>query len=138
MSLLEEIRQKVFAASDRPLLSVEVPEWGCTVYIRTGSAYENEQVVEQMQKLAESKKARDSSWRAWFLQQYLCDPDGNKLFSGDDYKKLGERSSKVIVRLYKEATRFNGMATGEEEEDEYEDVKKKSAEEQSGSGSDYL
>jgi len=128
------LKEKIAAANDRPVHEVEVPEWSCTVHLRTGSAYEMEQIIERIQKNAKSGR-KDSHHMAWVLSQFLCEDDGTLAYTGDEYKQLGNRSYSVISRLYNEAARINGLI--EEEEDE-EEAKKKSPEEESGSGSDCL
>lgn len=129
------LREDILGLNDSPLQEVEVEEWGKTLFVRIASAQESENILDRMQKL--TKGRHDGSWRAWFLQQVLCDAEGNRLFSGDDYKKLGEKNGVVIKRLFKLAAEINGLIDSDES-GEVDDDPKNSSEETTDSGSDYL
>jgi len=127
-------REAIDSAKDRPLNPVEVEEWGCTVHLRTGSAFEMTAILERMKKNADSPR-KDPYHMAWVLSKFLCEADGTPIYPGEDYKLLGDRSFDVVSRLCQHALKLNGLSSDDEDEAETE---KKLETEESDSGSDYL
>jgi len=110
MALLS--KDAILAASDIPYEDVEVPEWGGTVRVRglTGAERDAHEV-----KMAEARRKGVAlevvlhNFRARLVVKCLIDEQGNRLFSDDDAKVLGEKSAPVIDRLFDVARRLSGM-----------------------------
>jgi hypothetical protein len=110
MSLTKE---QILAADDSGLLEVPVPEWDGSVYIRcmtvaARDAYENDWV--------QNKHKGVENFRTKFLQKVLCDADGQLLFTEQEIAVLGEKSARVMNRLWTKAMSHNALAESDVEQ----------------------
>jgi len=103
-------RQQILEAEDRPTVTVEVPEWGGSVCIRSMSGAERDSFEKQFM----DEKA--SNIRAQFLVKCLVDDDGNRIFSDKEAAALGNKSGAVLTRLFEEASRLNHLSADDVEE----------------------
>lgn len=89
-------RDSILAVNDTSIASVDVPEWGGSVYVRpmTGrdrDAYDMEIV---------SAGGKIENMRARFAVRVVCDADGNPIFKPEDADALGKKSAKALDRIY--------------------------------------
>lgn len=91
-------------ASKGELHPVEVPEWGCTVFVREISVEERSRLFAKLEE--KDHEARLSVWVCLFT---LADAEGNRLFTEDDYDALASKPAKVIDRLGRIAADRNLM-----------------------------
>lgn len=85
-----------------------VPEWGDDpVYIRVLSA-------KTQLALTDGVEAKDMPFRV--LVGCVCDADGNPIFQDGDEEALQEFPFPVIMRVFAEAARVNGLSSAELEE----------------------
>jgi hypothetical protein len=96
-------REQIIAANDRPTETVDVPEWGGSVSVRTMSGALRDRVE------AAFLKDKSTSFRARVLAATLCGEDGQLLFTEADIEALGEKSIKPIQRVYDVAIRLNAV-----------------------------
>jgi hypothetical protein len=104
-------REAILAADDQKTEKVEVPEWGGCVYVRSMSAYDRDQYeAEQTNLKKEGGDAIDlRNFRARLVARTACDADGNRLFTNEDAEALGSKSALAMSRLFKVASRLNGL-----------------------------
>lgn len=112
------LKDQILAANDMPSEPVTVPEWGVTVQMRTLSAYERDAFS---QATVNGKKMDLSNVRARFVALCMTDDTGARVFSDTEADALGSKSTRIVERLWKVASRLNGMG-----EDEAEDLAKNS------------
>ena len=110
-------RETILAANDLKPETVEVPEWGGSVYVRmlTGSerdAFEQSIVTGR----GKNRTTVMENIRARLCVLCLCDESGGRLFSDDDIDALGDKSAAALDRLFAVAQRVNGLS-GEDVED---------------------
>jgi monomeric isocitrate dehydrogenase len=103
---------QIFSADDLGLVPVNVKEWGGTVYIRVMSVGE----MEAYQREFAEKKEKMENWRAKLLVACLCDKDGKSLFTREQIDKLGNKSVKVMARLFDLAMKHNAVTDKDVEE----------------------
>lgn len=104
MPTREEILAAARHGKPQPL---DVPEWGGTVWLRVLSA--KDQLA-----LTEGIEQRDVPFRV--LIGCVCDEDGNAIFEQGDEDALMEQPFPVIMRVFAEAAKLNGLSSRELEE----------------------
>lgn len=105
MSLTRE--QILAARRNRKPERMEVPEWGGDVFLKVLTAQEQSD-------LSEGVTGRELMGR--LLIRSIVDEDGNRLLRDEDFGALMEHEFPVIVRVFGEAARLNGMTNRELEE----------------------
>lgn len=105
-------RAAILAANDLATVTVDVPEWGGAVIIRsmTGGqrdAYE----TSLMTKDSSGRYSVDTeNMRAKLVIFTAVDETGTPLFTPDDLPALASKSAAVIERLFVAAQRINGLS----------------------------
>lgn len=111
MALLS--KADILSADDIAHEDVPVPEWGGEVRVRglTGaqrSLIEATMVISKGQEVAVRIEAfRDLRER--LVAASLVDEKGRRLFTDAEVAKLGEKSGRVLTRLFEIASRLSGM-----------------------------
>ena len=100
------LRELILAANDRPLRAVEVPEWGCTVYLRPLNGNGR---VNLLRALASNK---NDAVYGDALVYAICDADGNAVFTKDDIAALNDKNGQVLERLADELVKASGAGPG--------------------------
>jgi hypothetical protein len=107
----------ILNAKDAKLQSVEVPDWGGTLYLRVMSASERDAYEDEMYRIkGKDVEVNRLNARARLLVRCLCDEQGTRLFSDDDAKALGAKSAKVMGKLFDRASKLNGLSASDVEE----------------------
>lgn len=110
------LREKILAAEDRPFRDVPTPEWAGngvpTARVITMAAADRD-TWEAEAMLARTQlegTARLRNMRAALVVRCLVDPEsGERIFSDQDVEPLGQKSAKVIDRLFAVATDLNAV-----------------------------
>lgn len=89
----------IFAAQDLRTETVDVPEWGGSIAVRTMTAKEAEDFGETPKK--------DSLLR--LVELCTVGPEGERLFTHEDLARLAEKSWVVILRVHLKAAELNGL-----------------------------
>jgi len=101
-------REQILAARrNRKPQRFEVPEWGGEVFIRVLSA-------EDQMALADGEDSKQVPVKV--LCATLVDEDGTRLFTDDDAAELAREDFPVIMRVFSEAAKLNGLSTKELDE----------------------
>lgn len=103
-------REAILDADDRKYDSVDCPEWGGTVRVRslTGSqrdAYE----ASIIQTNGADRKMNLRNARAKFVVLVVVDGDGRQLFSAEDVAALGRKNAAPIERIFDAGRKLSGM-----------------------------
>lgn len=112
---MSDLKQKIISAAKK-LESVEVPEWGVTVYLCRMTAGERDVFMRE----TEARKATNDffSLDRLLVVLTLCDASGVRQFDNPD--ELKDADSLVLERLCKRAMYINGLT-----DEAREDIKKK-------------
>lgn len=109
MPLLD--KSGILAAQDIEFEDVPVPEWGGTVRIYGLTGTERDRfeagVVEQR---GARVRANLKNVRARLVAMAMRDEDGKRLFSDAEVAALGEKSAKVLDRLFDVAARLSRLS----------------------------
>lgn len=114
-----KIRDLIFALDDRPLVPVEVPEWGRTLYVRALSSEDRDLLEAATSEIvAEHKKLKrlaeehgDEEFpalsqadilpgqRARICALATCDAEGKAIFEWSDIDRLRKKNGRAVERL---------------------------------------
>jgi hypothetical protein len=108
--------EDIFAANDVDVKSVDVPEWGGTVYVKAWTAGEREQFEQSI--LTDDGKINRNGFRAKAVALSLCDSEGNLLFANGEIDKLQTKSAASIDRIFAACDAQNKITGDEEKEAE--------------------
>lgn len=112
-------RDNILAAEDLSRELVEVPEWGGHIYVRalTGTerdAYEDSLMQERVERRGRRQEVTRSLnlryARAKLCALTIVDSEGNRLFSDNDVRELGNKSAAALNRAYEVASRLSGLS----------------------------
>lgn len=99
-------KSAILAVSDLEIVPVEVPEWGGTVYLKGMSGTDRDRVEMEASRIV---KGAAGNFRALVVAKCLCDSKGVRMFADADIGALGEKSGKVLDRLFDTARKLSGM-----------------------------
>ncbi len=105
------IRNQIRKAQDRASETVEVPEWGVTVEVRSMTGRQRAAIVSVL--TSEDGNRMEAIW-GWVLVTCLYDPEtGEQVFEEDDAEwLLDEKSSTVLDSLSGVCLRVAGIVEG--------------------------
>jgi hypothetical protein len=87
-----------------------VPEWNCTVYIRSITAQELDSwQAETYQLNGTNVETNMTNIRARLVARCLVDEHGERAFTNEQAHELGAKNNQVVERLYKVATKLNAV-----------------------------
>lgn len=102
----------IFAANDLTTQSVDVPEWGGSVLIRSMTGAQRDAYETSLLKKDDAGKfiVDTDDMRAKLIVFTAVDESGAALFTADDIPALSAKSAGVIERLFVVAQRLNGLS----------------------------
>ena len=113
----QAIREIILQADDLPQQSVECPEWGQTLNVRTLTGAERDDFENAVQSAGKTKGGMDlRGLKIKLVLLTLCDEDGELLFDATDEIVLNSKSSKAIDRIFQVAQKLNGLTAEDAEE----------------------
>lgn len=104
-------REQILGARDFTIESMEVPEWGGTVYLRSLKGKGRDAFEGSRVRITDDKKVEmiHDNTRARLLSMTLCDEQGNLIFTEEDVETLGEKNAAVLDKLFDVAQRMSGL-----------------------------
>lgn len=106
--MASKLREQILASKGIKREPVEVPEWGCTVYVKTMTGAEREAWAKSL--LGADKKPDPQEFQAKLVVRTLVDEDGEPIFEPGDAATLHrEHSAAVIGTLFKAADKLNAL-----------------------------
>lgn len=107
------LRDQILAADDRPWMDVPTPEWGVpTVRIvsMSGADRDSWEAAALIRRAQAEGTARLRNLRAELVARCAVDPaTGERIFSEEDIEALGQKSARVLDRLFAAATQLNAV-----------------------------
>lgn len=107
------IREKALAYKELPRKELYIPEWDCTVYIRTLGQRER---TRWEQITTNNKGRRTDDILAQFVVLCVCEEDGRPAFTAADIPELLESSSVPFQRIWEVAGPMNRFTVQDAEE----------------------
>ena len=98
-------KDAILAADDLPRETVNVPEWGGEVLVRTMSGTDRDAFEASLLE----KDGRMENVRARLVALTLCDAQGDRLFDDSQSVALGRKSARALDRVFSVAQRLNGI-----------------------------
>jgi hypothetical protein len=105
--------EDIVGADDIRYETVEVPEWGGAVRLRSITGAERDRYTNFVESLKDAKgnlKKHDGLITR-LLQLCLVDGKGDQLFSGAQVEKLKAKNGEVLERLATIASKLNGLSS---------------------------
>ncbi len=103
-------KDQIVDKTDVEVKEVYVPSWGDSVFIRVMGADENDRYQRYyLNKDGKVDINKLQGARARLCALCICDEKGNRLFSDDEAKELGKKSTKAIELIVKECNKLNGL-----------------------------
>ena len=114
-------RNAILEAKDLPTETVDVPEWGGQVIVRTLTGEERDQYETSMFEIVGEGSKRTAitkleNIRATLVALTIVDEEGQRMFTRDDIVALGNKSAAALDRIYEVARTLSGLS--EEDMDE--------------------
>ncbi|HWE95756.1 MAG TPA: hypothetical protein VG269_17460 [Tepidisphaeraceae bacterium] len=111
------LRDIINNAVDCQREAVPVPEWDCTVYIRSVTAAEIDSwQCETYAVNGSNVEVNRKNIRARLLARCLVDEAGQRAFTDEQAEELGTKNNRVIERLYKIAEKLNAVTAKDVED----------------------
>jgi len=107
-------RDQILSADDfASAKTVDVPEWGGSVRVRSMSAGERDLYEQDL--VAGRDGDRVANVRARLLAFVIVDEEGNRVFSEEDIEALGNKSVVAVDRVFAVAQRMNSLTQADVE-----------------------
>jgi hypothetical protein len=100
-------KEQILKASDLKSETIEVPEWGGSVNIRTLTGAERDAFEQTM--VIKKGKTNLVNIRARLCAVTIVDDAGNLVFDDKDIEDLGKKSGAALDRVFAVAQRLNGF-----------------------------
>jgi hypothetical protein len=107
-------KDQILNAEDVKYETVDVPEWGGPVRLRTVAAKDRDAFDRALFPKPGVRNMED--FRARVVAMCVVDEDGNRVFSDADIPMLSQKSAAAIDRLIPVAQRLSGLTTADVEE----------------------
>lgn len=107
----------ILGCHDMRIKTVEVPEWGGSVRLRSLTGAERDAFEALLVKDIDGKRVPDlANLRAKLLAATIVDEEDRQIFSAGDIASLGKKSAVALDRVFNVAQRLNGMSADAVEE----------------------
>ncbi len=108
----DEILANIQARKNMKVETIDVPEWGGVVYLRTMSAGERDAFEASCMVLGENgdKAKQDlTNFRAKLVSKCVVDETGNRIFTDDHIPELALEAATVIDPIFGKCQSLNAM-----------------------------
>ena len=107
----------ILAAKDMETVTVECPEWGGDVVVKSMTGTERDAFETSLTKKGKGGKPESdtANMRARMVAAAAVDDKGAQLFTAAQVADLGKKNAKVLDRLFDVASKLNGMFDGDVE-----------------------
>lgn len=109
-------RQQILEADDTKYETVECPEWGGDVRLRSISGAKRDQYEQSLvEERGNSRKMNLRNARAKLIILCAVDETGRPLFTSEDLRALGAKNAAPLDRLFDAARKLTGMSDNDVE-----------------------
>lgn len=109
------LRDDIFAIEDRKIEPVTIPEWNCTIYVRSLSGAERDTLEWGLLDAQKAGKLKLLG-RAMLAAAYACDESGAPIWTEADVPKLADKNALALNRIREAGDKLNQMTKAAEEE----------------------
>jgi len=100
-------KDQILQADDIRKEQVEVPEWGGSVWVKTMSGAERDQLEASI--ISTPGERNMENLRAKIVALSVVDPNGERLFSFEEAIELTKKSARALDRVFSVAQRLSGF-----------------------------
>lgn len=110
-------KDQILEANDLKNESVDVPEWGGSVLVRTMTGADRDSFEASMVSIGSDgiRKPEMSNMRSKLVALTVVDDAGNRIFDAIDVPMLARKSAAAIERVFDVAQRLNGLGAKAED-----------------------
>lgn len=102
-------KYEILAAQDRPLVAMDVPEWGGTIFLKALSISRAMALRSKYMGLDGVPKPETGlSFVLDSIAACIVDESGQPLFSSDELEILGEKNPNVVNKVFQKIEEING------------------------------
>lgn len=109
------LRESILAKDDRKKVKINVPEWGCEVYLYSMTARDFTSLLAMTER---SGGVTPEDWYSRIVYLSVCDENGTRIFNESDIPELQDKNAKVIQRIARRAEQLNKMDSSIQEQAE--------------------
>ena len=111
-------KDQILSAQDVVIETIDVPEWGGSVNVRSITAAERGQIEAAAATFKETHGKGDfaKTFTLKFAALALCDERGARLFKDEEVSALAQKNASVISRIAEVAQRLSGFTKKDMEE----------------------
>jgi hypothetical protein len=112
-------KQTILQVVDAGIESVEVKEWGTTVYVRTFSGKARDKLDKFIASKCndEGKLVDPTGIKVMAVLLSLCDENGKLIFEDGDFDALQEKNANAISTIYDASAKLNALGEQAEKKD---------------------
>ena len=100
----------ILGSHDMRIQTVDVPEWGGSVRLRTLTGTERDAFEATLVRVVDGKRVPEmDNLRAKLLAATIVDEQDRQVFSASDVAALGRKSALALDRVFSVAQALNGM-----------------------------
>lgn len=111
------IATDIFAVPDLEPEWLDIPEWGGGLFVRPMTGLERDNYEQSLVRgKGPNREVNIANARAKLVVMVSVDSDGNDIFTKGDVKRLGNKSSAALNRIFELATKQSGMSEADIEE----------------------
>ena len=107
-------KDQILQAKDARMEEVKVPEWEGSVFVRSLTGRERDQLEAEI--LQTPGKKNMENLRSKLIALSAVDEKGNRLFELKDAVALGEKNARALDRIFAVAQRLSGLTAKDMEE----------------------
>ena len=110
------LRDKILAAQDAKTVTVAVPEWGCSLQVRSLTTRERIEWEVSCSRKRKGTVTVDPFRLKSSLVVLTCydEATGERVFTPDDIETLGRKNAGVVERLFTAAAELCGITDADE------------------------
>ena len=111
-------KDQILEADDLRTETVDVPEWGGSVLVRTMSGTDRDAFEASMITLSPdgTRKPNMTNMRAKLVALTVVDDAANRLFDASDVDRLALKSASALERVFAAAQRINALGVDAQDE----------------------
>lgn len=103
-------RSDILGCDDMRSQTLEIPEWGGSVRIRSLTGAEREAFEANLYRLVDGRRELElENFRAKLAAACIVDEEDRQIFSAADVLALAKKSSVALARIFNAAEALNGM-----------------------------
>lgn len=102
-------RADILGRNDIRVESLDIPEWGGRVFVRSIGADERDKWDYEIYEASKTDEGRLPHFRARYAALVICDEDGNPIFTERDIEELGKKNAAAIERIFDKGRELSRM-----------------------------